>query len=103
MNFMSAPKLTAKFRVKEKVPFSIETFSGKIFRCGICGKIFFSREELDKHLPAERNKNYDELQFPELNKNLVISVVYTQDIRDLTNPKYPRLQKGDKMFKQKEK
>ncbi len=100
---MSAPKLTAKFRLKEKVPFSIETFSGKIFRCGVCGKIFFSREELDKHLPGERNKNYDELQFPELNRNLVISVVYTQDIRDLTNPKYPRLQKGDKMFKKKEK
>lgn len=99
---MSAPKLTAKFRIKEKVPFSIETFSGKIFRCGVCGKIFFSREELDRHLPAEKNQSYDSLQFPELNKNLTISVVYTQDIRDLTNPKYPRLQKGDKMFKHKE-
>lgn len=100
---MSAPKLTAKFRMKEKVPFSIETFSGKIYRCGICGKLFYTREELDKHLPAEKNKNYDDLMFPELNKNLTISVVYTQNIRDLTNPKYPRLQKGDKLLKELQK
>jgi len=96
---MSAPKLTAKFRMKDKIPFSIETFSGKIFRCGVCGKIFFSREELEHHLPAEKNKNYDELQFPELDRNISINVIYSQDIRDLTNPKYPRLQREDKLFK----
>ena len=96
---MSAPKLTAKFRVKEKVPFSIETFSGKIYRCGVCGNIFYSRDELEKHLPKEKHKDYDTLMFPELNKNLTISVVYTQNIRDLTNPKYPRLQRGDKLLK----
>lgn len=95
---MSAPKLTAKFRLKDKVPFSIETFSGKIFRCGVCGTIFFSREELDKHLPSERNKIYDQTKFPELDKNITISVIYTQDIRDLTNTKYPRLQRGDKLL-----
>lgn len=96
---MSAPKLTAKFRIKDKVPFSIETFSGKIFRCGLCGTIFFSRDELERHLPFEKNKIYDDLKFPELDKNLTISVIYSQDIRDLTNPKYPRLQKGDKLLK----
>ena len=96
---MSAPKLTAKFRVKNNVPFSIETFSGKIFRCGVCGKIFFSREELDSHLPSEKNKDCKELQFPDLDRNIAINIIYTQDIRDLANPKYPRLQKGDKLFK----
>lgn len=96
---MSAPKLTAKFRIKDKVPFSIETFSGKIFRCGVCGTIFFSRDELERHLPFEKNRIYDDLKFPELDKNLTISVIYSQDIRDLTNPKYPRLQKGDKLLK----
>lgn len=96
---MSAPKLTAKFRIKDKVPFSIETFSGKIFRCGVCGTIFFSRDELERHLPFEKNKIYDDLKFPELDKNLTISVIYSQDNRDLTNPKYPRLQKGDKLLK----
>jgi hypothetical protein len=96
---MSAPKLTAKFRVKEKVPFSIETFSGKIFRCGVCGKIFYSREELEYHITTEKKKNYDELKFPELDKNISINIIYTQDIRDLTNPKYPKLKKGDKLLK----
>lgn len=95
---MSAPKLTAKFRIKDKVPFSIETFSGKIFRCGVCGTIFFSRDELEKHLPNEKNNIFRDLKFPELDKNITISVIYTQDIRDLTNPKYPRLQKGDKLL-----
>jgi len=98
---MSAPKLTAKFREKNKVPFSIETFSGKIFRCGVCGKIYFSRDELEFHLPLEKNKNHDQLKFPELDKNLSISVIYTQDIRDLTNPKYPRLKRGDNLLKNK--
>ncbi|MGQ9643804.1 MAG: TFIIB-type zinc ribbon-containing protein [Ignavibacterium sp.] len=96
---MSAPKLTAKFRIKDKVPFSIETFSGKIFRCGVCGTIFFSRNELERHLPFEKNKIYDDLKFPEIDKNLTISVIYSHDIRDLTNPKYPKLQKGDKLLK----
>jgi len=95
---MSAPKLTTKFRMKDKVPFSIETLSGRIFRCGVCGKLFYSREELDNHLPTEKiNKNFT-LQFPELDRNISINVIYSQDIRDLTNPRYPRLQKGDKLF-----
>lgn len=96
---MSAPKLTAKFRMKENVPFSIETLKGQIFRCGACGKIFFSREEIDKHLITEKNGIIDHLQFPELDKNISISVIYTQDIRDLTNSNYPKLQKGDKLLK----
>lgn len=98
---MSAPKLTAKFRIKDNVPFSIETLSGKIFRCGVCGKVFFSRKSLENHIPSEK-KNYGEnLHFPELNMNISLSVIYTQDIRDLANPKYPRLQKGDKFLNKK--
>lgn len=98
---MSAPKLTAKFREKNKVPFSIETFSGKIFRCGVCGTIFFSRDELESHLPSEKNKIYDQPKFPDLDRNLTISVIYSQDIRDLTNPKYPRLKRGDNLLEKK--
>lgn len=96
---MSALKLTAKFRMKNQVPFSVETLSGKQFRCGVCGKVFYSREELEKHLPYEKGKNYDNLSFPELDKNVDLRVIYTQDIRDLTNPKYPKLKKGDRLFK----
>lgn len=95
---MSVPKLTAKLRIKNKVPFAIETLSGKQYRCGVCGKIFFHREELDRHLEKEIYVNNSILQFPELDKNITISIIYTQDIRDLTNPKYPRLVKGDQLF-----
>jgi hypothetical protein len=96
---MSAPKITARFRLKDKVPFSIETFSGRIYRCGYCGKILYSRDELDKHISVEKDSGNDKTMFPELNKNLTISLIYTQNIKDLTNSKYPKLQKGDKLLK----
>jgi hypothetical protein len=96
---MSAFKLTAKLRIKDEVPFSIETLSGRQYRCGICGKIFYKRDKLDRHLQTEKGKKYKQLLFPEINRNISVSVIYTQDIRDLTNPKYPRLTKGDMLFK----
>jgi hypothetical protein len=99
---MSAPKLIVKFRIKEKVPFSIETFSGKIFRCGICGKIYYYREELDSHIEKEKNKNYSDLQFPELERSITINVLYTQDLREILISKSPRLRKGDKLFKKEQ-
>jgi len=91
-------KITAKFRLKNGIPFSIEKLSGVVFRCGVCGKIFFSRDELNKHLPGEKKGTNNKLHFPELDKNVIISAIYTQDIRDLTNPKYARLAKGDKLL-----
>ncbi len=97
---MSALKLTAKFRTKDGVPFAIETLSGRQYRCGICGKIFFDRKELELHLKNENpNGNFN---FPELNKNISINVIYTQDVRDLTNPKHPKLYKGESLLKLKD-
>jgi len=97
---MSVPKLTVKLRIKNGVPFAIETLTGLQFRCGICGNVYWHREELDRHLEQERGVKVDikKLQFPELNRNISLRAIYTQDIRDLTNPKYPRLVKGDKLF-----
>ena len=92
-------KLTAKFRLKNKVPFSIETLSGKQFRCGVCGEIFFKRDKLEKHLLTEKGKHIDKLKFPETHQNIAVTVIYVQNIRDITNPKYPRLTKGDKLLR----
>lgn len=97
---MSVPKMTAKLRTKNNVPFAIETLSGKQFRCGICGKVYWHRDELNLHMQKEKEFNYEKLQFPELDKNITVSVIYTQDLHDLTNTKYPRLAKGDELFKQ---
>lgn len=98
---MSAPKLKVKLRIKNGVPFAIESLTGLQFRCGICGKIYWHREEFEKHIEKEDTSkvNINKLQFPEFDKNISVSVIYTQDIRDLTNPKYPRLVKGDELFK----
>jgi len=92
-------KLSAKFRMKEGVPFAIETISGTQFRCGICGEIFYKRVEFDKHLSLEKTDDKIDIKFPQLNKNISISVIYTQDIRDRTNSLYPKLRKGDKLLK----
>lgn len=97
---MAALKITVKFRLKNKIPFSIEKLSGTQFRCGICGEIYFSRDEIDRHLLKEKFNENNKVQFPHLDKNLDVRVIYTQDIRDLTNPKYPRLKKGDKLLKE---
>lgn len=91
-------KLTARFRIKNNVPFAIERVSGLQYRCGLCGKVFFDRKVLDKHLLSEKSTVPEKLQFPELERNVSISVIYTQDIRDLTNAEYPRLNKGDNLF-----
>lgn len=98
---MSVPKLTVKLRIKNGVPFAIETLTGLQFRCGVCGKVYWHREELDRHLISEKSNLTDnnKLQFPELDKNISVRVIYSQDIRDLTNPKYPRLVHGDKLLK----
>lgn len=95
---MSSPKVTVKLRIKNGVPFAIETLTGQQYRCGVCGKVFWHREELDKHLQYETSVDNRKLQFPELDMNVSVRAIYTQDIRDLTNPKYPRLVKGDKLF-----
>jgi len=98
---MSALKLTARFRIKNGIPFAIETLSGRQYRCGNCGKVFFNRKELDSHLLNESKKTI--FNFPELNKNISITVIYSQDVRERTNPSYPKLKKGEKLFKLKEK
>ncbi|PJA95958.1 MAG: hypothetical protein CO129_08970 [Ignavibacteriales bacterium CG_4_9_14_3_um_filter_34_10] len=95
---MSVPKMTVKLRIKNGIPFAIETLTGLQFRCGVCGKVFWHRDELDRHLLHETPSDSNKLQFPELDKNINVRAIYSQDIRDLTNPKYPRLVKGDKLF-----
>ncbi len=97
---MSALKLTAKFRIKNGIPFAIETLSGTQYRCGICRKVFFDRKELENHLKKE--KSDVDFNFPEINKNICVNVVYSTDLRDLTNPEHPRLNKGEKLLKIRE-
>ncbi len=91
-------KLSAKFRVKNGVPFSIEKLQGTFFRCGVCGKTYNTRKEIEKHLKNEKPGSDTKLKFPELFSNVSVNVLYIRDIRDVTNSKFPKLNKGDKFY-----
>lgn len=91
-------KLSARFRKKYNVPFSIEQLSGTQYRCGVCGDVFLSRRELETHLKREKNVSGGRLKFPRLNENIDVRVLYTQDLHDRTNPEHSRLRKGDQIF-----
>jgi len=90
-------KITAKFRIKDGKPFSIETLSGHQFRCGICGKIFFNRSDMEKHLEQETHE-VEKLKFPKLNKNITVSVLYTADVKDITNPMHSKVKAGESIL-----
>ncbi len=92
-------KISVRFRLKNNKPYSIERISGYQFRCGICGKVFFARKDLEKHLESEKDEIPKKLKFPELNKNVSVSLLYSPDIRDLTKPKYAKLKLGEKLLK----
>lgn len=102
---MSVPKIKVKLRTKNGIPFAIETLSGVQFRCGICGQVFLERSELEKHLSSKdvSKLNESNFKFPEFNMNVLVKVIYTQDIKDVTNPDYPKLRKGEKFLKIKNK
>ena len=95
-------KLSVRFRKKDDVPFSIEQLSGTQYRCGVCGEVFLSRPELEKHLKREKSVPGNRLKFPRLNENIDVRVLYTQDLHDRTNPEHPRLKKGDQLFQVKD-
>ncbi len=90
-------KITVKFRIKDGKPFSIETLSGHQFRCGICGEVFFNRSDIEKHLEQETHEA-ENLKFPELNKNISVSVLYTEDVKDITNPMHSRVKAGESIL-----
>ena len=96
-------KLSVRFREKFGTPFSIEKLSGTQFRCGICGRIFYDRKELDVHLRNEAKRNDGKAVFPPLNKNVSVTVVYSLDVNEAVNPNRPRLNKGDNPYKQGDK
>ncbi|VAX27143.1 hypothetical protein MNBD_IGNAVI01-2302 [hydrothermal vent metagenome] len=92
-------KASVRFRLKDNKPYSIEKISGYQFRCGICGKIFFTRNNLYKHLENEADMIPKKLKFPELNKNISVSLLYSADVKDLSNPKYVKVKLGEKFLK----
>jgi hypothetical protein len=77
--------LSAKFRVKDGVPYSIEKPTGTQFRCGACGEVFYHRKELDKHMKIEKkNIPIKEIKFPGINQRITVNLYYYQNTKEET-------------------
>ena len=50
------PKIHVRFRKRMGVPYAIEQFSGKQFRCRHCNTVFFTERELDAHVRSTLSK-----------------------------------------------
>ena len=94
------PKISVKFRRRNGIPFAIEQFSGKQFRCRHCNKVFWEEQELDRHLELV-NKTRKSIQVdidthtPQLNEVTEIRIGYFYDIADALKRKYLRLKKNE--------
>jgi hypothetical protein len=94
------PKISAKFRRRKGVPYTIEQFSGKQFRCRHCNKVFWEERKLDQHLEyvgtTKRTGtiavNHDA---PQLNQMLELKIGYVYDITDCTRQQYIKLNKNE--------
>jgi len=94
------PKIKAKFRRRNGVPYTIENFCGKQFRCRHCNEIFFREKELDVHLrniaKEAHGKNLQPHRLaPQLNTNVLSTLIYTFDVEDRMKKQWLKLKKGD--------
>jgi len=87
-------KLSAKFRERDGIPFAIEKPTGTQFRCGVCGKVFYHRNELEKHLKIEKkNLPINKLNFPKFNEKIEVNLYYYQDTREATLINFEKFKK----------
>lgn len=94
------PKIKAKFRRRYGVPYAVETYSGKQFRCRHCNEIFWREKELDAHIRsvvAEKKGKTVPVHHsaPQLSANLIATLIYTYDIEDRMKKQWLKLKKGD--------
>jgi len=94
------PKIVVKFRRRNGIPYAIEQFTGKQFRCRHCNQVFWKESELEKHIEfiskSKKTKNLPvEPHVPELNQMLEVKVGYVYDINDCMNRRYLKLKKNE--------
>ncbi len=96
------PALKVKFRKRKGVPFAVERLSGTQYRCRACNKLFLEKEELDKHLDSNLDTHRTGTlsgEAPKLNENLLIKVIYIQDILDSLKKNYIKRDEYDDPWK----
>jgi hypothetical protein len=94
------PKISAKFRRWKGVPYAIEQFSGKQYRCRHCNKVFWEEKELNRHLESvSRIKQSGKLSVdrnvPQLNHMLELKIGYMYEITDCMRRQYLKLKNNE--------
>ena len=94
------PKISAKFRRRKGVPYAIEQFSGKQFRCRHCNTVFGEEKDLDQHLEyVSKTKRSTTINVdpdtPQLNQMLELKIGYVYDITDCMRRNYLKLKKNE--------
>jgi uncharacterized C2H2 Zn-finger protein len=94
------PKIHAKFRKRQGVPYAIEQLCGRQFRCRHCNEVFLTEKELDRHIKNalksdDRNKFRVDSSTPKLSSNIMVKVFYSYDLTDKIKQQWLKLKKGD--------
>ena len=94
------PKISAKFRRRNGVPYAIEYFSGKQFRCRHCNKVFEEERNLESHLNNVGKANRQvavaiDIKTPQLNQMVDVHIPYLYDTADFLKKRYLKLKKNE--------
>jgi hypothetical protein len=91
------PRLKVKFRKRNGVPYAIEQFTGKQYRCRCCNAVFYEMEEIVRHIHDAHAKGNHAVakSAPRLSTNVVEKLYYTYDINDKLKSKYLRLDNAE--------
>jgi len=91
------PKIKARFRKYQGVPFAIEQFTGTQYRCRACNSVFLHQGEFERHLRHEA-KNQTAMRAakdcPRIDHNTQATVLYTRDVYDQMRKDFLRLPEG---------
>jgi len=91
-----SPRISAKFRTKNGIPYAIERLNGTQYRCRICNQVFYYQNELYKHLRTHSGEKVKvSAHAPKLDHNLEVKVIYTLDLYDHGRSKYLKLGEGE--------
>lgn len=94
------PKIHAKFRKRQGIPYAIEQLCGRQFRCRHCNEVFLTERELDRHIKSlinsdDKNKFRINISTPRLSSNILVKVFYAYDLTDKIKSRWLKLKKGD--------
>jgi len=94
------PRIHAKFRRRNGVPYAVEQLSGRQFRCRHCAEVFLSEKELDRHirrliLTGRGKPEKVSTKAPVLSSSVTVRALYTYDIMDKMKRQWLKLKRND--------